>query len=275
MTDLVDSSGQRARQAGLRVPVLMYHEISTEPAVSSWLAAAPGRFAQQLEYLRGSGYHALTAGELASALKSGTTLPAKPVVLTFDDGTADFYEIALPLLAEHGFTATLFATSGWMTGKDGRACCRKNPPGMLSWDQLRTIAGAGIEIGAHSVTHPPLDQLPPDPLRRELADSKAELESQLGRQVPGVAYPFGYSSRLVRACASGAGYEYGCVVGNRLATADADPYALPRLTIARTTRLPGFARTVAAQRLPVEFAGYRLLTLGWSAVRKARNRTAR
>ena len=251
----------------------MYHEISAEPVSASWLAAAPDRFAQQLEYLHASGYHTVTAAELVTAMKSGTPLPAKPVVLTFDDGTADFYEVALPMLAEHGFTATLFATSGWMTGAQGRTCgrtVRKVPAGMLSWDQLRAIAGAGIEIGGHTVTHPQLDQLPPDLLGKELADSKNELESQLGQPVSGVAYPFGYSSRLVRAHAACAGYEYGCVVGNRLATGASDQFALPRLTISRSTRLPGFAKIVAAQRLPLEFAGYRLLTLGWSVVRRAR-----
>jgi peptidoglycan/xylan/chitin deacetylase (PgdA/CDA1 family) len=280
MTDLIEPSPQptekqprRTAQRGnsaQRVPILMYHEISTEPVSASWLAVAPDRFAQQLEYLDASGYSTLTAADLAAKLKTGSPLPPKPVVLTFDDGTADFYEVALPLLAEHGFTATLFATSGWMTGEGGRACCRKSPPGMLSWDQLRAIAAAGIEIGAHTVSHPQLDQLPPDLLRLELTDSKRELESQLGQPVTGVAYPFGYASRLVRAHAAGAGYEYGCEVGNRLATSASEPFALPRLTISRSTRLPGFARTVAARRLPLEFAGYRTLTLGWSVVRRAR-----
>jgi peptidoglycan/xylan/chitin deacetylase (PgdA/CDA1 family) len=273
MTDLIEPSAQTGHgQSGRtmkRVPILMYHEISAEPVSASRLGVAPDRFAQQLQYLHASGYHTLTAADLDAAMKSGTPLPAKPVVLTFDDGTADFYEVALPLLAEHGFTATLFATSGWMATPGGRTCCRKVPPGMLSWDQLRAIAGAGIEIGGHTISHPQLDQLPPDLLRKELTDSKSELESQLGQPVTGVAYPFGYSSRLVRAQAACGGYEYGCVVGNRLATAAADPFALPRLTISRSTRLPGFARTVAAQRLPLEFAGYRTLTLGWSAVRRA------
>jgi peptidoglycan/xylan/chitin deacetylase (PgdA/CDA1 family) len=270
MTDVIEPSVRQPDREARRVPILMYHEITIEPVAASWQAAAPGHFAQQLEYLRAGGYQALTVADLAAAMTSGAPLPAKPVVLSFDDGTADFYEVALPLLAEHGFTATLFATSGWMRGAGGRARCRNAPSGTLSWDQLRAIAGAGIEIGGHTVSHPQLDQLPPDLLSKELADSKAELEDQLGRRVSGVAYPFGYSSRLVRAHAARAGYAYGCAVGNRVATAGADPFALPRLTISRTTRLRGFAKTVAARKLPLEFAGYRMLTLGWAAVRKTR-----
>jgi peptidoglycan/xylan/chitin deacetylase (PgdA/CDA1 family) len=270
-------AGRPPGRSGPRVPILMYHEVSSDPAVAAWLAASPEGFARQLEYLRASGYHSLSAGQLAEAMKSGAPLPAKPVVLTFDDGTADFYDVALPLLARYGFTATLFATSGWIAGRGGRAG-RNAPAGMLTWDQLAEIAGAGIEIGAHTLSHPQLDQLPEDLLRRELTASKSQLEYQLGARVSGVAYPFGYSSRLVRAMSAGAGYEYGCVVGNRLATPSADQFALPRLTIARSTRLPAFAKIVAAQRLPVEFAGYRALTLGWSMVRRiraARNRAAR
>ncbi len=276
MTDLIEPVPEQAPGiTGLRVPILMYHEISTEPVLDSWLAAAPERFARQLEYLKASGYSTLTTADLAERMKTGAPLPAKPVVLTFDDGTADFCEVALPLLAEHGFTATLFATSGWMTGAGGRTSGRNVPPGMLSWDQLRAVARAGIEVGAHTISHPQLDQLPPELLRKELADSKDELESRLGQPVRGVAYPFGYSSRLVRAHAAGAGYEYGCVVGNRLATEASDSFALPRLTISRSTKPRGFARTVAAQRLPLEFAGYRALTLGWSAVRRVRGARSR
>jgi peptidoglycan/xylan/chitin deacetylase (PgdA/CDA1 family) len=276
MTELIEPSGHLRFARGLagrsgtaqRVPILMYHEISSEPVSASRLAAAPDRFARQLEYLAASGFQALTVAGLVATMKSGTRLPAKPVVLTFDDGTADFYEVALPLLAERGFTGTLFATSGWMGRAGGGPACRKVPPGMLSFDQLRVVAAAGIEVGGHTVCHPQLDQLPPDLLRKELADSKNELEDQLGRPVYGIAYPFGYSSRLVRAQAASTGYEYGCAVGNRLASAACDRFALPRLTIARSMRLSAFARTVAARRLPPGFAGYRMLTLGWSAVRR-------
>ncbi len=277
MTELIEPSGHRRAARGVagqpgtvqRVPILMYHEVSSEPVSANRLAAAPDHFARQLEYLRASGFQALTAAGLVATIKSGTRLPAKPVVLTFDDGTADFYEVALPLLTEYGFTGTLFATSGWMSRASGRPGCRKVPPGMLSFDQLRAVAAAGIEVAGHTVCHPQLDQLPADLLRKELADSKKELEDQLGRQVHGVAYPFGYSSRLVRAQAARTGYEYGCAVSNRLASAASDQFALPRLTISRSTRLSAFARTVAARRLPLGFAGYRMLTLGWSAVRRA------
>ena len=139
------------------VPILMYHEITAEPTSTGRLAVSPDAFARQLRFLKAAGYSALTAGQFASL--AGTSLPAKPVVLTFDDGFADFYDNALPLLLRYGFTGTLFVTSGW-TGGSGEYLSKHRPPGMLTGAQVREIADAGIEIGAHSVTHPPLDQLP-------------------------------------------------------------------------------------------------------------------
>lgn len=200
----------------------------------------------------------MTAKGLAEALRSADRpLPHQPVVLTFDDGYADFYDVALPLMARYGFTGTVFVTTGWKAG-------------MLSWRQIEEVAAAGVEIGAHSVSHPELDQLANAELRRELGGAKSALEDRLGGAVTGLAYPFGYSNRRVREMAAAAGYEYACAVGNKLAGPSANLFALPRLTISRSTRLPAFARTVAAERLPVEFAGYRTLTLGWSAVRRGR-----
>jgi len=190
-------------------------------------------------------------------------------VLTFDDGFADFYETAVPLLCRYGLTATLFVTTGWVAGGSQRGPGSQD--GSLTWDHLAGIAAAGIEVAAHTEHHPELDQLAPAALQRELTGSKHLLEDRLGRAVTGLSYPFGYSSRRVRAAAAEAGYEYACVVANRVAGAGDDQYGLPRLTIGQATRLPGFARTVSAGRLPPEYVRYRVLTKGWAAVRRARS----
>jgi peptidoglycan/xylan/chitin deacetylase (PgdA/CDA1 family) len=267
MPNLVDRAVGTAQHhdaaPAARVPILMYHQITAEPMSDRRLTVHPDNFARQLRYLHGCGYRTLTAAQLAGALTSGGgELPAKPVVLTFDDGFGDFYEVALPLLARYDFTGTVFVTTGWI-GTNG--------PNMLTWRQVDAVAAAGVEIGAHSVTHPQLDQLADDRLRNEMAAAKAALQDRLGARVTGLAYPFGYCDMRVRAAAAEAGYEYACAVRNRLADASADQFALPRLTIGQSTTLPSFARIVAAERLPAEFAGYRALTMGWSAVRHARH----
>jgi peptidoglycan/xylan/chitin deacetylase (PgdA/CDA1 family) len=257
---------------GRSVPILMYHEITAEPTSTGRLAVSPDTFARQLRFLKAAGYTALTAGQFANS--AGTALPAKPVVLTFDDGFADFHDNALPLLLQYGLTGTLFVTSGW-TGGSGEYLSKHRPPGMLTGAQVREIAAAGIEIGAHSLTHPQLDQLSAGSLRQELVGGRQALEDLLGAAVPGLAYPFGYSSKAVRDSAAAIGYEYACAVGNRLASTGADRFALPRLTIGRSTRPHSFARTVAAEQLPAEFARLRMMTASWSPVRFTRSALSR
>jgi peptidoglycan/xylan/chitin deacetylase (PgdA/CDA1 family) len=249
----------------VRVPVLMYHEIAEPAETASRLAVSPAIFAAQLGYLRSAGFTALTAAELAARLAGDTgPLPDRPVVLTFDDGYADFHGRAMPLLDEHGFAATVFVTTGWEQDPD----LRPSAPGrMLNRTQLTEAALAGIEIGAHTRSHPQLDQLPEPLVREELCASKRWLEDELGLAVPGLAYPFGYSSRLVRQLAREAGYRYAYAVGNRTAGADADLFQQPRLTIRRATTMAEFRRLAQGQAT-LRLREDRALTRGWSVVRR-------
>lgn len=241
----------------------MYHEITDQPRLAGHLAVSPAAFAGQLDYLSAEGFSTLRAGDIAGALASGSDLPARPVALTFDDGFADFHDSALPALVQRGMTATLFVTTGWVAaGSD---------PGALTWSHLHDAVAAGVEIGAHTVCHPELDQLPARDLAGELADCKRELEDRLGVAVPGLSYPFGYSNRRVRAAAATAGYLYACAVANRLAGPADDQLALPRVTISRAIGPAAFARIARTERLPLTLLRYRMLTKGYAAVRHTRS----
>jgi peptidoglycan/xylan/chitin deacetylase (PgdA/CDA1 family) len=249
------------------VPVLMYHEVSADS--KSRLAVPPGDFAAQLRHLHAEGYHTVTASGFAAALAGrGASLPERAVVLTFDDGFADFHAAALPLLQQYGFTATVFVTTGWISDI-GPLAAGPRPGPMLSWEQILHASASGVEIAAHSHRHDQLDQLPDGVLRRELADSKALLEDRLGCLVPGLAYPFGYSSAQVRWAARDAGYRYACAVGNVLADPAADLFALPRVTIRRSTGLRAFEQIVSG-RLPSIYLKDRALTRGFAMVRRTR-----
>jgi len=250
------------------VPVLMYHEITTSPAGSARLAVSPRSFETQIAYLHDAGFNAVTAGDLAAAAAGRTALPCRPVVLTFDDGFADFHEIALPILQKHGFTATLFMTTGWI--RDGAQRQSSAPGRMLSWSQLAEIAAAGIEVGGHSDQHPQLDQLETGAVHRELAASKEALEDTLGLPVPGMAYPFGYSNAQVRRLAAEVGYSYAYAVGNRKFGSQPDQFSLPRLTVSRSTRLHTYQHIAACRKLRVIFLKDRSLTKGWAVARRAR-----
>lgn len=249
------------------VPILMYHQVAASRAEAGRLAVSAGQLAEQLERLAAGGFRTMTARDVAAEFAAGA-VPVKTVVLTFDDGFADFHSRALPLLLRFGFTATLFVTTGWITGPGGRAA---GAPGrMLTREQLAEAADAGIEVGAHTHGHPALDSLTAAGVRRELAESRSRLEDWLGRPVPGAAYPFGYWNGQVRRAAAAAGHRYACAVGNQLADLGAHPHSLPRLTMSRSTSMASFEDIIRGQRVPAHYRADHALTRGWAVARGGR-----
>jgi peptidoglycan/xylan/chitin deacetylase (PgdA/CDA1 family) len=245
-----------------RVPVLMYHEIA-DFKNSSRLAVPPDAFAEQLACLHDAGFTTLTAGALSGILAGDAgKLPERPVVLTFDDGFGDFHERVMPLLDQYGFTGTLFMTTGWVGLAD-------ETRRMLEWDEIAEAARVGIEIGGHSINHPQLDQVPDNVLREELYASKSLLEDKIGMPVPGLAYPFGYSNGKVRQTAREVGYAYAYAVGNAMTTNEADPFALPRLTVRRATTMDAFRRMIDGHDTRILQLD-RVLSGGYAVVRHAR-----
>jgi peptidoglycan/xylan/chitin deacetylase (PgdA/CDA1 family) len=247
--------GERSeREALSRVPILMYHSIGG----SDRLAVRPEAFAEQMAYLKEHGFTPLPF--------SGHAQPAdRPVVITFDDGYADFHEHALPVLDRLGFPATVFVTTGWLRDAGPHAAGR--PLGrMLTWRQTEEIAASGVEIGAHSHSHAQLDQLDGPALREELWRSRTLLEDRLGLAVDAMAYPYGYSSARVRREVRGAGYTAACAVANSVTTDLHDPLARPRLTVRAGTSITGFGRVLQGRGFLADHA----LTKGYAVVRRTR-----
>jgi peptidoglycan/xylan/chitin deacetylase (PgdA/CDA1 family) len=160
----------------------MYHSIFAG-ADTSWrtYTVDPGLFRDHLSYLKDTGYTGITAGDLAQALADSRPLPPRPVVLTFDDGHGDFASDALPALAQHGMTATVFVTTGFTGGRSPWKH-RDGEPGrpMLSWEEVRAIGRTDVEIGAHGVTHRKLDSLRRMEAAAEIRDSKQTIEQRTG-----------------------------------------------------------------------------------------------
>ncbi|MGQ0575330.1 MAG: polysaccharide deacetylase family protein [Pseudonocardia sp.] len=253
------------------VPILMYHSIgSSTSAAFRRFAVDPGLFAEHLAHLRDAGHNALTVSELVAHRAAGTALPPRPVVLTFDDGFADFHDVALPALARHALTATLYVVTGYLGGTSGWLVAEgEGERPILSRSQVVEVAAAGVEIGAHTRTHPQLDNLATRGVAVELAGPKAELEELLGRSVDSFAYPFGYHSRAVRAAVARAGYRSACAVRDRVSTAGEDAFGLSRLTVDAGTDVAGLQRLL---RTGPAGAGERLVhetkRLIWQAARR-------
>jgi peptidoglycan/xylan/chitin deacetylase (PgdA/CDA1 family) len=263
------------------VPILMYHSINERPpATTAGLAVGPAAFADQMDLLKDRGFTPLTLTEMIAvsrALAHGAKrkiAAEKPVVITFDDGYADFHERALPILERHGFPATVFLTTGWMRDA-GQNAAGLPLDRTLSWLQVEEAAAAGIEFGGHSHSHPQLDQLPDRTLRDELVRNKKLVEDRLGTPVRAMAYPFGYSSARVRREVGRAGYASACAVANDLAADRHDVLALPRLTVRATMSLGAFERAISGQGVPMLYLRDRILTKGYTVVRRGRYATRR
>ncbi|MFI6479137.1 polysaccharide deacetylase family protein [Nonomuraea sp. NPDC050663] len=253
----------------IRVPILMYHSVTDRPnPETAPLAVRIGDFTDQLSYLKETGFTPMTASDLVAAFNKNQ-VPAKPVVVTFDDGYADFHSNALPVLDRLSFPATVFLTSGWVSDA-GKDAAGEPLDEMLTWSQAREAAATGIEIGGHSHSHPQLDQLPDAELRQELRKNKALLEDNIGRPVATMAYPYGYSSARVRREVYKAGYFAGYAVANAIAADKHDMLAIPRLTVARHTSMSMFTRAVEGNAVPLIYLRERILTKGYAIVRRTR-----
>ncbi|MEU0336092.1 polysaccharide deacetylase family protein [Streptomyces sp. NPDC006193] len=250
------------------VPILMYHSVTAAPNdATRALSVAPEAFAEQMALVGELGLTPLTAAGLAARWRSGRPLPARPVLVTFDDGYEGVHRHALPVLARHGFPATLFVATGWLRGAYDTGGGLDT---MLDWAQVRELASAGVEIGGHSHTHPQLDQLPDGELRTELTRCTEILAGELGRPPVSFAYPYGYASRRVRQAVRAAGYGQALAVGNALARRRQGPYALRRVTVRRSTGAAAFARLLQGRAVARAFAADRALTQGYALVRRAR-----
>jgi peptidoglycan/xylan/chitin deacetylase (PgdA/CDA1 family) len=249
----------------------MYHSVSDAPAPSiRALSVRPGVFAAHLDYLRQHGFTGLTFGELCKYRRAEKPLPEHPIVLTFDDGYADFIEEAFPILMQHRFPATVFATTGWLN--DAGVHAAGTPPDrMLSWAQLAELSAAGVEIGAHSHSHAQLDQISERRLRAELADSKHLLEDRLGHAIGSLAYPYGYSNKRVREVSHEVGYLQAAAVANVTAASTCDPTSVPRLTIRNSTSFSVFVRIANRRRIRLHYAPAYVRTALWAAVRRTRS----
>lgn len=251
-----------------RIPILMYHAVASDPNdATRSLSVSPAAFAGQMALIADRGLTPLTTADLAARWRSGRPLPALPVLITFDDGYEGVHRHALPALAEHGFPATLFVSTGWLRGAYDTG---GGPDTMLDWPQVRELARAGVEIGGHSHSHPQLDQLDDTALHAELARCRDIVAGELGALPVSFAYPYGYSSRRVRTAVREHGFAQALAVGNALARRAQGPYALRRVTVRRGTGVEEFERLLEGRAVARTFARDRALTKGYAVVRGAR-----
>lgn len=228
----------------LRIPpVLMYHSICPADRPDPHrVRVTPDRLDRHLRLLRRLGLRGVSLAELLDARQRGDG--AGLVGLTFDDGYADFVEHAVPVLARHGMTATLYVVAGLLGGDnawdDGPRL------DLLDADGVRAVAAAGHEVGSHTLTHADLRGADPATLRREVGDSRRVLEDVLQAQVRGFCYPWGHFDAAAADAARAAGYDHACVTGDFL---PGDRFTLPRSYVAPGDGAPHLLAKLARHAL--------------------------
>lgn len=219
------------------IPIMMYHYVrhvdrAADPLGFS-LSVTPEQLGAQLAWLRAAGYETVRMADAAACVRGEGPCPARAVALTFDDGYMDAYTAALPLLQQHGFVATFYVVSGFV-----------GQPGYMGWPEIRALRDAGMEIGAHSVTHPDLTSLGLDDLRAQVAQSGATIAAELGSPVRSFCYPGGRFNDTVAAVASESGFTSATTT---IQDGPQDnPFTLPRLRISGETAQDSFQAMVAA-----------------------------
>ncbi|MFQ3662209.1 MAG: polysaccharide deacetylase family protein [Chloroflexaceae bacterium] len=222
------------------VPILMYHYVryvdrAADPLGFS-LSVTPEHLDAQLGWLKAAGYETVRMDALAACMRGEGPCPLRAVALTFDDGYTDAFTTALPILQRHGFVATFYIVSGFV-----------GQPGYMGWSELRALRDAGMEIGAHSVTHPDLTGLGLEELRAQVGQSGAAISAEVGRPVLSFCYPGGRFSDTVVAVTREAGYTSATTTIQD--GPQSDPFTLPRLRVSGDLTLEGLQWMVTS-RLP-------------------------
>ncbi|MFH8285438.1 polysaccharide deacetylase family protein [Streptomyces antibioticus] len=213
------------------IPVFLYHAVMEDPP--DWIAeftVTPKQFGAHLDAVVDSGRTPVTISALADHLAGRAPLPARPVLLTFDDGFADLPGPTAEALAARDLSATAYLTTGAIA-PGGRSLLPPAP--MMTLAETVRLEQSGMEIGSHTVTHAQLDTLAPRELTHELRASRAVLEDTLGHEVRHLAYPHGYNSGRVRRTAAAAGYETATAVRHALSSDHDEHHRIARLIVRR------------------------------------------
>jgi peptidoglycan/xylan/chitin deacetylase (PgdA/CDA1 family) len=185
----------------LRLPILMYHYVRTPPStrldlLGYRLSVAPEVFREQMDWLAAHGYHPVNFNQVRAYFAGVEPLPAKPVVITLDDGYDDLYTAAYPILKAHGFTAVAYIVSSFVDQRP-----------YVTRAQVLEMDRGGIQIASHTVHHANLAGMSYGGAMNELVQSKQYLEKLVGHPILDFAYPSGKFSPLAMQAVQQAGYD--------------------------------------------------------------------
>ena len=232
-----------------RLPILLYHVVAEDgpPALARY-RTRPEMFRAQMRWLRSHGYHAVWGAELVRRLICREQFLGRPVLITFDDGTNDFYDTAWPILRDCDLSAEVFVVTDLVGHKAVWNAEYGEPASLMDARKIKDLAQAGIKFGSHLATHRAADGLATIELAAELARSRYVLEAWTGGPVTELAAPYGISDERLVILARQCGYDAIFTTYEGVAQLGNDPFRLPRIevqgdwTLERFTECLGLAR---------------------------------
>jgi len=220
------------------IKVLMYHRVVDDRALSlsSWLCLHSSDFRRHLELIEKYGMTPVTLHDYRLSLQGELQLPRKPIIITFDDGYLDTYEVAYPILQEFGMKAVIFVlgdrnikTNYW-DERQGIA-----PAPLMEGHHIVELHAAGFEIGSHSMTHAKLTETTRDQMWDEISRSRMMLEILLNARVRSFSYPYGLVNSVVESVVIEAGYTNACAVYTGPPAFSDRPFEIRRIEMRNST----------------------------------------
>jgi peptidoglycan/xylan/chitin deacetylase (PgdA/CDA1 family) len=205
--------------------IITYHSIDDSGSV---ISITPACFQRHVEWIVRAG---VSVRSLDAILERKPKDDQHALAITFDDGYLNVAERAAPLLREHGLPATVFVVSGRAGRDNGWERARGSHIPMLpllDWDALGRLSESGVQVGAHSRTHPHLTRLPDSAIEDELAGCAEEIERRIGTRPVALAYPYGNTDARVAGIARRV-FNVGVTTRFRTLDGPVDPLLVPRL----------------------------------------------
>lgn len=222
-------------RAEVAIPILMYHHIRNynDPSdqIGTNLSVPPENFKAQIDYLKNNGYTTITFQQLLDFPTK--KLPEKPVIITFDDGYQDSYDIAYKYLKDNGQVGVFYIVSGYFGRSEH-----------MTEAEVKEISDAGMEIGSHSVNHLDLTTLSISKVNKEVVSSKAILEEITGKPIISFCYPAGKHDDIVGKAVSEAGYLTATTTKSGISSTSEEKILLSRLRINPSDSITSFANKI-------------------------------
>lgn len=228
------------------IPILMYHRLINKDSDKGvhTIYCDVDKFEEQLKYLKKHNYKTITFKDLYN-LSNEERKKEKYIILTFDDGYTDNYELLFPLLKKYNMKAVIYMVSHLEYNKWDVEETDEKKFTLMNKEQIKEMFDSGlVEFGGHTMHHVKLNKTLEEEQRKEISENKKFLENLLGEELYSFAYPFGYFNNISKKIVKEIGYKYGVATDSGPFYIEDDLFEIRRIGIYSDITMPKFKRRV-------------------------------